>query len=84
MLALGALRMDAEALLGRHVDVVTVASLHPLLRGRVLSEARALGGYRPFVARSTARLFKPSHLDIEVTGANIKATAHVIEQTPRA
>jgi hypothetical protein len=29
-------------------------------------------------------LFKPSHLDIEVTGANIKATAHVIEQTSRA
>lgn len=43
MFALGALLMDAEALLGRHVDVVTVASLHPLLRGRVLSEARALG-----------------------------------------
>lgn len=41
--ALGALLMDAEALLGRHVDVVTVALLHPLLRGRVLSEARALG-----------------------------------------
>ena len=43
MLALGALLMDAEALLGRHVDVVTVALLHPLLRGRVLAEARALG-----------------------------------------
>ena len=43
MLALGALLMDAEELLGRHVDVVTVALLHPLLRGRVLAEARALG-----------------------------------------
>ena len=43
MLALGALLMDAEELLGHHVDVVTVALLHPLLRGRVLSEARALG-----------------------------------------
>ena len=43
MFALGALLMDAEALLGRHVDVVTVALLHPLLRGRVLSEARDLG-----------------------------------------
>ena len=32
---------------GRHVDVVTVASLHPLLRGRVLSEARALGVIAP-------------------------------------
>ena len=43
MLALGALLMDAEALLGHHVDVVTVALLHPLLRGRVLADARALG-----------------------------------------
>ncbi len=47
MLALGALLMDAEALLGRHVDGVTVVSLHPLLRGRVLSEARALGVIAP-------------------------------------
>ena len=40
--ALGALLMGAEELLGRHVDVVTVGALHPLLRGRVLSEAQAL------------------------------------------
>ena len=39
----GLVLTSAEALLGRRVDVVTVASLHPLLRGRVLSEARALG-----------------------------------------
>ena len=38
---LDALRANLE-LLGRHVDVVTVGSLHPLLRGRVLSEAQTL------------------------------------------
>lgn len=40
--ALGALLMDAEELLGRDVNVVTVGSWHPLLQGRVLSEAQAL------------------------------------------
>lgn len=40
--ALGALLMDAQDLLGRRVDVVTEKSLHPLMRGRVLSEARTL------------------------------------------
>lgn len=38
-LALGGLLVDAEALLGRRVDVVTEASLHPALRDRVLAAA---------------------------------------------
>lgn len=40
--ALGALLMDAQDILGRKVDVVTVKALHPLLRGRILDEARPL------------------------------------------
>ena len=39
---LGALLTDAQDLLGRRVDVVTEKSLHPLMRDRVLSEARPL------------------------------------------
>lgn len=39
---LGALLMDAEDLLGRKVDLVTPAALHPALRARVLSEARTI------------------------------------------
>lgn len=38
-LALGGLLMDAQELLGRRVDVVTEASLHPALRDRVLADA---------------------------------------------
>ena len=38
-LALGGLLLDAQELLGRRVDVVTEASLHPALRERVLAEA---------------------------------------------
>jgi predicted nucleotidyltransferase len=38
-LALGGLLMDAEELLGRRVDVVTEAGLHPALRDRVLADA---------------------------------------------
>jgi len=38
-LALGGLLMDAQELLGRRVDVVTEASLHPALRERVLADA---------------------------------------------
>jgi len=38
-LALGGLLMDAQELLGRRVDVVTEASLHPALLERVLSDA---------------------------------------------
>ena len=38
-LALGGLLLDAQDLLGRRVDVVTEASLHPALRERVLSDA---------------------------------------------
>lgn len=38
-LALGGLLMDAQDLLGRSVDVVTEASLHPALRERVVSAA---------------------------------------------
>lgn len=36
---LGALQMDAQDLLGRKVDLLTVNALHPLIRDRVLSEA---------------------------------------------
>ena len=38
-LALGGLLLDAQELLGRRVDVVTEASLHPALRQRVLADA---------------------------------------------
>jgi uncharacterized protein len=38
-LALGGLLLDAQELLGRRVDVVTEASLHPALRARVLAAA---------------------------------------------
>lgn len=38
-LALGGLLMDAEELLGRRVDVVTEAGLHPSLRERVTASA---------------------------------------------
>ncbi len=41
-LALGALLMDVQDLLGRRVDVVTEASLHPAFRSRVLNEAQVL------------------------------------------
>ena len=37
--ALGALLMEAQDLLGRKVDIVTVNSLHPLMRDRVLRES---------------------------------------------
>lgn len=37
--ALGALLMDAQDLLGRKVDIVTINSLHPLMRDRVLRES---------------------------------------------
>lgn len=38
-LALGGLLLDAQELLGRRVDVITEASLHPALRDRVLADA---------------------------------------------
>jgi predicted nucleotidyltransferase len=41
-LALGGLLVDAEELLGRRVDVVTEASLHPALRDRVMADAVSL------------------------------------------
>lgn len=41
-LALGALLMEVQDLLGRRVHVVTERSLHPALRERVLGEARML------------------------------------------
>ena len=41
-LALGGIVVDVEALLGRRVDVVTEAALHPELRRRVLDSAQAL------------------------------------------
>lgn len=41
-LALGALLMDVQDLLGRRVDVVTEAALHPAFREHVLKEAQVL------------------------------------------
>ena len=41
-LALGALLMDVQDLLGRRVQVVTERSLHPDLREQVLEEAQVL------------------------------------------
>lgn len=41
-LAMGGLLMDAQDLLGRRVDVVTEAGLHPALRARVLADALPL------------------------------------------
>ncbi len=41
-LALGALLMDVQDLLGRRVDVVTEGCLHPAFRGRILREAQLL------------------------------------------
>jgi predicted nucleotidyltransferase len=41
-LALGGLLMDAQELLGRRVDVVTEAGLHPVLREKVLETAVSL------------------------------------------
>lgn len=41
-LALGGLLVDAQELLGRRVDVVSEAGLHPALRERVLAEAETL------------------------------------------
>lgn len=38
-LVLGGLLLDAQELLGRRVDVVTEASLHPALRDLVLADA---------------------------------------------
>ncbi len=38
-LALGGLLLDAQELLGRRVDVVTEAGLHPALRERVMAGA---------------------------------------------
>ena len=38
-LALGGLLLDAQELLGRRVDIVTEASLHPALRERVMAAA---------------------------------------------
>jgi predicted nucleotidyltransferase len=38
-LALGGLLLDAQELLGRRVDIVTEASLHPALRDRVLADS---------------------------------------------
>lgn len=41
-LALGALLMDVQDLLGRRVNVVTEAALHPAFRAQVLKEAQIL------------------------------------------
>jgi len=38
-LALGGLLLDAQELLGRRVDIVTEAGLHPALRERVMAGA---------------------------------------------
>ncbi len=39
---LGEMLMDAQDLLGRRVDIVTRAALHPMMRERVLEEAQPL------------------------------------------
>jgi predicted nucleotidyltransferase len=39
---IGALLMDAEEMLGRKVDVVTLNALHPKIRDHVLKEAEYL------------------------------------------
>jgi uncharacterized protein len=41
-LALGGIAVDAEALLGRRVDVLTEGALHPRLRDQVLRSALVL------------------------------------------
>lgn len=41
-LALGGLLLDAQDLLGRRVDVVIEARLHPALRERILADALSL------------------------------------------
>lgn len=38
-LALGGLVVDAQELLGRRIDVITEAGLHPAMRVRVLADA---------------------------------------------
>lgn len=42
LLDLGGMQFELEALLGRHVDVVTERGLRPRIRDRVLREAVAL------------------------------------------
>lgn len=42
LLDLVGLEQDLEELLGRHVDVLTDAAIHPALRSRIIAEARAL------------------------------------------
>ena len=42
LLDLVGLEQDLEALLERHVDVLTDAAIHPALRTRITAEARAL------------------------------------------
>jgi predicted nucleotidyltransferase len=41
-LALGGLLMDVQDLLGRRVDVLTEAALHPLIRDEVMSTCELL------------------------------------------
>lgn len=41
-LALGGLLLDAQELLGRRVDVVSEAGLHPAMRERVMADAVSL------------------------------------------
>ena len=42
LLDIAGLKLDLQDLLGREVDVVTYASLHPLLRDRILSEQEVI------------------------------------------
>jgi len=42
LLDLGGLLMDAQALLGRDVDVVSDRTLHPRMREQILREAETL------------------------------------------
>ena len=42
LLDLAGLKIEAEELLGRRVDVLTYNAIHPLLRERILSEQKAI------------------------------------------
>ena len=42
LLDLAGLKLDIEDALGKHVDVVTYKSIHPLLKDKILSEQKVL------------------------------------------
>ena len=67
-LALGGFLLDAQDLLGRRVDVITEAALHPAMRDHVLATSVALRGRPcgrrpPFIAGASLRSPPPSAAD---------------------